>query len=48
VAVNVAVVEPTDVTPIKTRAESAIVARRKFVPRILVPLFRLDPPVSLC
>jgi hypothetical protein len=33
-AVNVAVVEPTDVTPIKTRAESAIVARRKFVPRI--------------
>src|SRR6266852_650453 len=39
VAVNVAVVEPTDVTPIRTRAESAIVARRKFVPRILVPLF---------
>src|SRR6266566_4149448 len=38
-AVNVAVVEPTDVTPIKTRAESAIVATRKFVPRILVPLF---------
>src|SRR6266446_3635072 len=47
VAVNVAVVEPTDVTPIRTRAESAIAARRKFVPRILVPLFfRLDPPVS--
>src|SRR5437773_10144571 len=38
-AVNVAVVEPTDVTPIKTRAESAIVATRKFVPRILGPLF---------
>src|SRR5207245_10841474 len=38
-AVNVAVVEPTDVTPIRTRAESAIVATRKFVPRILVPLF---------
>src|SRR5258705_13258577 len=38
-AVNVAVVEPTDVTPIRTRAESAIAARRKFVPRILVPLF---------
>src|SRR6266576_3957009 len=38
-AVNVAVVEPTDVTPIRTRAESAIVAMRKFVPRILVPLF---------
>ena len=34
VAVNVAVVEPVDVTPIRTRAESAIVARRRFVPRI--------------
>jgi hypothetical protein len=39
-AVNVAVVEPAvEVMPIKTRAESAIVARRTFVPRILVPLF---------
>src|SRR5258705_5806818 len=38
-AVTVAVVEPTDVTTIRTRAESAIAARRKFVPRILVPLF---------
>src|SRR5206468_8311141 len=49
VAVNVAVVEPAvEVRPIRTRAESAIVARRKFGPRILVPLFfRLDPPVFL-
>src|SRR5207247_3542790 len=39
-AVNVAVVEPAvEVMPIRTRAESAIVAIRKFVPRILVPLF---------
>src|SRR5205814_9169134 len=46
VAVKVAVVEPAvEVRPIKTRAESAIVASRKFVPRILVPFFfRLDPP----
>src|SRR5258706_11530182 len=45
-AVNVAVVEPTDVTPIRTRAESAIAARRKFVPRTWFPyFFRLDPPV---
>src|SRR5438093_6100875 len=49
VAVNVAVVEPAvEVRPIRSRAVSAIVARRKFGPRILVPLFfRLDPPVFL-
>src|SRR6267142_106891 len=49
IAVNVAVVEPADeVMPIKTRAESAIVARRNFAPRILVPhFFRLDPPVPV-
>src|SRR6266566_3835145 len=40
VAVNVAVVEAAvELMPIKTRAESAIVARRKFAPRILVPHF---------